>query len=159
MFVAVLRGKVATGAAGGASFRAGLRRRWPGGTGDKTLGTGEDTFAATEGDALGLDCTETGAPVTHSAVVLNSISAPCPAPTNLDTALGKTTNDECFEATLLIDSDVCFYPDEQDTLVRLLKTADVPHRRITVDSDKGHDSFLLEPRLFTPHITDTLTNP
>ena len=58
-----------------------------------------------------------------------------------------------------IDSDVCFYPDEQDTLVTLLKTADVPHRRITVHSDKGHDSFLLEPRLFTPHITDTLTNP
>jgi homoserine O-acetyltransferase len=57
-----------------------------------------------------------------------------------------------------IDSDVCFYPDEQDTLITHLKTADVPHRRITVHSEKGHDSFLLEPRLFTPHLTDTLTN-
>lgn len=58
-----------------------------------------------------------------------------------------------------IDSDVCFFPDEQDELVSYLRKADVPHRRITVHSEKGHDSFLLEPRLFAPHITDTLTNP
>jgi homoserine O-acetyltransferase len=57
-----------------------------------------------------------------------------------------------------IDSDVCFYPDEQDDLVSYLKTADVPHRRITVHSEKGHDSFLLEPRLYAPHIADTLVN-
>ena len=57
-----------------------------------------------------------------------------------------------------IDSDVCFYPDEQDELVSYLKTADVPLRRITVHSEKGHDSFLLEPRLYAPHIADTLTN-
>jgi homoserine O-acetyltransferase len=53
-----------------------------------------------------------------------------------------------------IDSDVCFYPDEQDDLVSYLKTADVPHRRITVHSEKGHDSFLLEPRLYAPHIME-----
>lgn len=58
-----------------------------------------------------------------------------------------------------IDSDVCFHPAEQDALVSLLKTAHVPHRRITVHSEKGHDSFLLEPRLFAPHLADTLTNP
>ena len=57
-----------------------------------------------------------------------------------------------------IDSDVCFYPDEQDELIGYLKNSDVPHRRITVHSEKGHDSFLLEPRLFAPHLTDTLTN-
>jgi homoserine O-acetyltransferase len=57
-----------------------------------------------------------------------------------------------------IDSDVCFYPDEQDELVGYLKTADVPHHRITVHSEKGHDSFLLEPRLYAPHIADTLVN-
>ncbi len=57
-----------------------------------------------------------------------------------------------------IDSDVCFYPDEQDDLVSYLKTADVPHRHITVHSEKGHDSFLLEPRLYAPHIADTLVN-
>jgi len=58
-----------------------------------------------------------------------------------------------------IDSDVCFYPDEQDKLVTHLKAAGVPHRRITVHSEKGHDSFLLEPQLFAPHLIDTLTNP
>ena len=57
-----------------------------------------------------------------------------------------------------IDSDVCFYPEEQTDLARYLKLADVPHRRITVHSDRGHDSFLLEPRLFAPHLVDTLTN-
>jgi homoserine O-acetyltransferase len=25
-------------------------------------------------------------------------------------------------------------------------------QRVTVHSDKGHDAFLLEPKLFTPHI-------
>jgi homoserine O-acetyltransferase len=58
-----------------------------------------------------------------------------------------------------IDSDVCFYPEEQDVLEFHLKGAGVPHRRITVHSEKGHDSFLLEPGLFAPHLTDTLVNP
>ncbi|NOX22014.1 MAG: homoserine O-acetyltransferase [Actinobacteria bacterium] len=57
-----------------------------------------------------------------------------------------------------IDSDVCFYPDEQSELMRLLGLADVPARRITVHSDKGHDSFLLEPALYAPHLADTLLN-
>ena len=57
-----------------------------------------------------------------------------------------------------IDSDVCFYPLEQDIMARYLKLADVPFRRITVHSDKGHDSFLLEPRLYAPHLVDTLEN-
>ncbi len=57
-----------------------------------------------------------------------------------------------------IDSDVCFYPEEQTALANLLKLADVPYRRITVHSDKGHDSFLLEPRLYAPHLIDTLVN-
>jgi len=58
-----------------------------------------------------------------------------------------------------IDSDVCFYSDEQAELVRYLKAADVPVRHITVHSDKGHDSFLLEPKLYAPHLADTLMNP
>lgn len=58
-----------------------------------------------------------------------------------------------------IDSDVCFYPEEQDVLEFHLKAAGIPHRRITVHSEKGHDSFLLEPGLFAPHLTDTLVNP
>ena len=55
-----------------------------------------------------------------------------------------------------IDSDVCFYPDEQHELMMELKKAGVPARRITVHSEKGHDSFLLEPELFSPHLRDRL---
>jgi len=55
-----------------------------------------------------------------------------------------------------IDSDVMFYPQEQAKLVHHLKRAHVPVIWITVHSDKGHDSFLLEPRLFSPHLAETL---
>ena len=55
-----------------------------------------------------------------------------------------------------IDSDVCYYPEEQRALAEELKQAGVPQRRITVHSDKGHDSFLLEPELFTPHLAHAL---
>ncbi len=48
-----------------------------------------------------------------------------------------------------IDSDVCFYPDEQEQMVGSLMSADVPVRRFTVHSNKGHDSFLVEPHLYT----------
>jgi len=51
-----------------------------------------------------------------------------------------------------IDEDYCFYPEEQAHLVADLKAADVSHLYITVHSEKGHDSFLLEPDLYTPHI-------
>jgi homoserine O-acetyltransferase len=52
---------------------------------------------------------------------------------------------------------VCFYPEEQQEMTRCLDLADVPYRWITVHSDKGHDSFLVEPELFAPHLIDTLT--
>ncbi len=51
-----------------------------------------------------------------------------------------------------IDSDFCFYPEEQAELVAHLEKADVSNMHITVHSDKGHDSFLLEPQLYTPHL-------
>lgn len=51
-----------------------------------------------------------------------------------------------------IDSDVSFYPEEQASLVRTLKRARVPAMHITVHSEKGHDAFLTEPQLFTPHL-------
>ncbi|MEM7600793.1 MAG: homoserine O-acetyltransferase, partial [Verrucomicrobiota bacterium] len=57
-----------------------------------------------------------------------------------------------------IDEDYCFYPEEQAELVKLLKDADVPHLFLTVHSEKGHDSFLLEPDLYTPHIQVLLQN-
>ena len=52
-----------------------------------------------------------------------------------------------------IDSDFCFYPEEQAELVKHLEDAKVDVMHITVHSDKGHDSFLLEPDLYTPHIS------
>ena len=51
-----------------------------------------------------------------------------------------------------IDSDGCFYPDQQTQLAKGLREADVPYMHITVHSEKGHDSFLLEPGLYTPHL-------
>ena len=55
-----------------------------------------------------------------------------------------------------IDSDVCSYPEEQDALERVLKGCHIPVQHITVHSEKGHDAFLLEPELFTPHLSFTL---
>ncbi|MEM6910590.1 MAG: homoserine O-acetyltransferase [Verrucomicrobiota bacterium] len=52
-----------------------------------------------------------------------------------------------------IDSDFCFYPEEQEHLHQLLHGAGVDSMHITVHSDKGHDSFLLEPAFYTPHIS------
>jgi homoserine O-acetyltransferase len=52
-----------------------------------------------------------------------------------------------------IDSDFCFYPEEQSELVKHLENAKVDVMHITVHSDKGHDSFLLEPNFYTPHIS------
>ncbi len=51
-----------------------------------------------------------------------------------------------------IDSDFCFYPEEQAELVRYIEDAGVSVMHITVHSAKGHDSFLLEPELYTPHL-------
>lgn len=51
-----------------------------------------------------------------------------------------------------IDSDFCFYPEEQTELTQHLTSAGLDPMHITVHSDKGHDSFLLEPHLYTPHI-------
>lgn len=55
-----------------------------------------------------------------------------------------------------IDSDFCFYPEEQAALVQQLRIAEVDVMHITVHSLKGHDSFLLEPLLYTPHLVYTL---
>lgn len=55
-----------------------------------------------------------------------------------------------------MDSDLSFPPLEQSKLVHALKRAHVPVMWITVHSDKGHDAFLLEPKLFTPHLQQAL---
>ena len=55
-----------------------------------------------------------------------------------------------------IDSDFCFYPEEQAELTSHLERAGVSSMHITVHSSKGHDSFLLEPELYTPHLVYAL---
>lgn len=57
-----------------------------------------------------------------------------------------------------IDSDCCFYPEYQTEICAELKRANVPHMRLTVHSEKGHDSFLLEPKLYTPHLAYALSH-
>ncbi|MCU0796573.1 MAG: homoserine O-acetyltransferase [Akkermansiaceae bacterium] len=58
-----------------------------------------------------------------------------------------------------IDSDFCFYPEEQGELSGHLTASGTSTMHITVHSDKGHDSFLLEPALYTPHISWILQQP
>ena len=57
-----------------------------------------------------------------------------------------------------IDSDFCFYPEEQALLVNDLEKSEVSVTHLTVHSDKGHDSFLLEPHLYAPQIKYHLEN-
>ncbi len=69
--------------------------------------------------------------------------------------LFRGCNDQRF-LVFSIDSDVCFYPEDQSNLVSLLQKADIATQHITVHSEKGHDAFLLQPELFTPHLYYTL---
>ena len=58
-----------------------------------------------------------------------------------------------------VDSDVCFYPEDQVHMARILKQNDIRCRHITIHSEKGHDAFLLEPELLEPHLKHSLENP
>lgn len=55
-----------------------------------------------------------------------------------------------------VDSDVCFWPEEQAEIVDVLKSLGIDHHYFTVHSDKGHDSFLIEPDLYGPFFSSTL---
>jgi len=55
-----------------------------------------------------------------------------------------------------IDSDCCFYPEEQEHLRDQLAAAGLKHEYVSVSSGKGHDSFLLEPELYTEPIKAAL---
>lgn len=57
-----------------------------------------------------------------------------------------------------ISSDVCFFPDEQVEIANALKANGIDHQHITVHSEKGHDSFLLEPDLYGPYLSYKLHN-
>lgn len=55
-----------------------------------------------------------------------------------------------------IDDDVCFYPDEQQEIRDTLLANGIDCSWHHVPSDKGHDSFLLEPELYTDVIRAAL---
>ena len=57
-----------------------------------------------------------------------------------------------------IDSDCCFYPEEQQDLFHALQASDVPSSYHIVNSEKGHDSFLLEPTLYQDQIKELINS-
>lgn len=73
---------------------------------------------------------------------------------NIAEVLSRCRNQQWMVFT--IDSDVCFYPDEQEYMVRQLNAVGVPVLWHTVHSDKGHDAFLLEPEKFRPGLQAVL---
>jgi homoserine O-acetyltransferase len=58
--------------------------------------------------------------------------------------------------TFSIDYDFCFYPEEQHFIRDVLSFCGVQNQFISIHSEKGHDSFLLEPELYTPAIRTAL---
>ena len=73
---------------------------------------------------------------------------------SISEALGRCGNQRWQVFT--VDSDVCFYPEEQTEMYQLLVAAGISARRFTLHSDKGHDSFLTEPHLYEALIQDVL---
>lgn len=57
-----------------------------------------------------------------------------------------------------IDDDYCFYPEEQEYYRKRLTEGGVPVVHLTVHSNKGHDSFLIEPHLYEKGIRAALEN-
>lgn len=74
--------------------------------------------------------------------------------TSMSEALARSRQHEYL--LFSIDSDVCFYPEEQIEMRNQLEAAGVPVRHENVISDKGHDAFLLEPHLFEDAISEFL---
>ena len=57
---------------------------------------------------------------------------------------------------LSVDSDVCFYPEQQLDLATILKKQKCNVHLENLNSEKGHDSFLLEPNLYDTTIKNFL---
>lgn len=79
---------------------------------------------------------------------------------------GRKTYEEIFAPcraqrylVFTIQDDACFAPAQQDQTCRILRKSGVPHQHLTVHTDKGHDSFLIEPELFSPHLAHFLRQP
>ncbi len=70
---------------------------------------------------------------------------------NLTKALSRCHGQEWL--IFSISSDVCFYPAEQSEIATALNANRIDYQHITVHSEKGHDSFLLEPDLYCPYMS------
>ena len=70
------------------------------------------------------------------------------------TLLERCRHQKCL--VISISDDVCFYPDEQERIRDHLIDNGIPCTYLTVPSDKGHDSFLLEPELYADEIRKAL---
>ncbi|MCR4336026.1 MAG: homoserine O-acetyltransferase [archaeon] len=64
---------------------------------------------------------------------------------SLEKAFKKLNQNKTKFLVVSINSDVCYYPEEQQELVKALKSNSVECIYAVVDSKKGHDSFLIEP--------------
>lgn len=60
---------------------------------------------------------------------------------------------ECPSLWFAFSSDWLYPPNQSEEMVTLLKILDKPVEYHLIDSDYGHDSFLIEPEKFTPLIS------
>ena len=66
---------------------------------------------------------------------------------SLENAFKKINSDLKF-LVVSINSDVCYYPEEQNEIANALKKNNLDCTYQIVNSEKGHDSFLLEPEKY-----------
>jgi len=71
----------------------------------------------------------------------------------LDEALG---NMNCASLWFAFSSDWLYPPYQTEELIEVLHAQGKPTEYHLVDSDYGHDSFLIEPEKFTPKIVEFL---
>ena len=67
---------------------------------------------------------------------------------DLKKAFARLTGKQINILIISISSDVSFYPEEQQEIVEALNHNKIPNTYVMVGSDKGHDSFLLEPEKY-----------
>lgn len=64
------------------------------------------------------------------------------------------SNLHCPSLWFAFTSDWLYRPEQTEEVVDLLKKLDKPVGYHLIDSDYGHDSFLVEPHKFTPYVVD-----
>jgi homoserine O-acetyltransferase len=62
----------------------------------------------------------------------------------------------CPSLWFAFTSDWLYPPDQTEEVVDILQQMGKPAAYHLIDSDYGHDSFLVEPEKFTPYIVEFL---